>query len=261
MVTLQLRDLGAAYGRRVVLSGIDTPAWHGGEVVSVIGPNAAGKSTLFKRIAGLIDGPGEVLLQGARRGADAIAYLPQDHGATAALTVYETVLLARKQGSGWAVGDAELRLIDEVLASLDLEDIAWRRLGELSGGQRQLASIAQALVREPEVVLMDEPTSALDLHRQIQVLAFMRQLARRRGMLVLIAMHDLNQALRFSDQTLVLHDGTACASGPCETVIGIDLLRRVYRVEARIERCSLGRSQVIVDAVSCATGCAGDAAS
>jgi len=249
MVTLRLRNIGARYGRRLVLSGIDTPVWRGGELVSVIGPNAAGKSTLFKRIAGLVDGPGEVLIEGACKGADSITYLPQDSSASAALTVYETVLLARKQGSGWAVGDAELKLIDEVLAALEIADLAWRRLGELSGGQRQLASIAQALVREPEVLLMDEPTSALDLHRQVQVLGVLRELARGRGMLVMVAMHDLNQALRFSDQTLVVRDGTACASGPCEQVIDVGLLRSVYCVEARIERCSQGRSQVIVDAV------------
>jgi iron complex transport system ATP-binding protein len=110
------------------------------------------------------------------------------------------------------------------------------------------------LVREPEVLLMDEPTSDLDLHRQVQVLDFMRGLARRQGMLVFIAMHDLNQALRFSDKTVVVQHGTVGGSGPCEDVITVDLLRRVYRVEARIERCSRGTSQVIVDAVFEATG-------
>lgn len=249
MLTLRLQDLGARHGSRLTLADISTPVFRGGEVVSVIGPNAGGKSTLFKRMAGLLEGPGQVILEGSRKGMDGICYMPQDSSASAVLTVYESVLLARKQGSGWSVADAQLRLIDEVLASLDIADLASRKLGELSGGQRQLASIAQALVRQPDVLLMDEPTSALDLHRQVQVLDFMRRFARRRGALVLIAMHDLNQVLRFSDQTLVIDDGTAVCSGPCEQVITVDLLRRVYRVEARMERCSQGSRQVIVDAV------------
>ena len=160
-------------------------------------------------------------------------------------------LRARKQhGGGWTVQPEDLVFIDETLASLGIRDIAFRQLGELSGGQRQLASVAQTLVREPEVLLMDEPTSALDLHRQLQVLAFTRELARRRGLLVFIAIHDLNQALRFSDKTLVLANGRLCASGPSSSVISAEMLHEVYQVNARVERCSHGTLQVIVDAVA-----------
>ncbi len=248
MVSLQLKDVGAGYGRTLTVSGVTTPVLTGGEVVAVIGPNAAGKSTLFKRIAGLLKGPGELQLEGSRKGEAGIVYMPQDTSASPVLTVYESVLLARKQhGGGWAVQPEDLALIDETLASLGLRDIAFRQLGELSGGQRQLASIAQTLVRDPEVLLMDEPTSALDLHRQLQVLAFTRELARRRGLLVFIAIHDLNQALRFSDQTLVLANGCLCASGSSRTVISTAMLSEIYQVNARVEPCSRGTLQVIVD--------------
>ncbi|TIU56454.1 MAG: ABC transporter ATP-binding protein, partial [Mesorhizobium sp.] len=118
---------------------------------------------------------------------NAICYMPQDTSANAVLTVYESALLARKQGMGWSVGDDDLACIDETLAALGIADIAFRNVGELSGGQRQLASLAQTLVREPEILLMDEPTSALDLSRQVEVLGLMRELARARGMVVLIA--------------------------------------------------------------------------
>jgi len=250
MVRLQLENIGARYGRDPVISGISTPVFRGGEVVSVIGPNAAGKSTLFKRIAGLLKGPGEMHLDDTRKGLDGICYMPQEINANARLTVYESVLLARKQQSpAWAVHDKDLELIDATLASLGIADLAFRNLGELSGGQRQLVSIAQTLAREPEILLMDEPTSALDLHRQIQVLDFMRRLAREDGMLVFIAIHDLNQALRFSDHALVIADGTAKASGPVREVITEKMLREVYRIDARIERCSMGIGQVIVDGV------------
>jgi iron complex transport system ATP-binding protein len=248
MVTLTLDGLGAGYGTRTILSGVSTPALRGGELVAVLGPNAAGKSTLFRRIAGLVAGAGEVRLQGSRRGAQGICYMPQDSAASPALTVHESLLLARMQGRGLRVGDAELALVERLLAELDLLDIAFRRLGELSGGQRQLAAIAQTLAREPEVLLLDEPTSALDLQRQMQALGCLQRLARRDGLLVLVAMHDLNQALRHADQAIVIADGTLQASGPVRQVITAGLLRRVWRVDARIECCSRGLAQVVVDA-------------
>lgn len=244
MVSLRLEQLGARYGRSIRLSDVTTPAFSAGEVIAVIGPNAAGKSTLLKRIAGLVAGPGRVHSEGR------ISYMPQDSMVSAVLSVYESVLLARKQGSGWRVGDSDLAKIDETIAALGIGTIAFRNIGELSGGQRQLVSLAQTLVREPDILLMDEPTSALDLSRQVEVLSYMRALARRRGMVVLIALHDLNHALRFCDQAIVIANGGMIASGPAAEIVTPDLLRDVYRVEARIEPCSRGIGMVIVDGVT-----------
>ncbi len=247
MVGLTLEGLGARYGKRIVLSGVNTGLLSGGGMTAVIGPNAAGKSTLFKRIAGLTSGPGLVHLSGTAEGKDTICYMPQDTGANAVLTVYESVLLASKQGSGWKVHDSELHEIDHILAALRIDDLAFRSLGELSGGQRQLVSIAQALVRKPEILLMDEPTSALDLFRQVEVLGFMKNLSASSNMAVMIALHDLNHALRYCDNTIVIANGTMIASGLTSDVITQDLLRDVYRVDARIENCSQGRPVIIVD--------------
>lgn len=248
MVSIQLENLGAHYGNRAIISGISTTPFLGGQVVAVVGPNAAGKSTLFKRIAGLIDGPGKVMLEGSKKGLQGICYMPQGLNASARLTVYESVLLARKQLTpGWAVQDEELALVDRILGSLGITELSFRNLGELSGGQQQLVSIAQTLVREPEILLMDEPTSALDMHRQVQVLKFMRALAKAQEIIVFIAIHDLNQALRFADQVLVIAQGTSQGNGPSEEVITVQMLREVYQVEARIEKCARDLSHIIVD--------------
>ncbi|MEH6350628.1 ABC transporter ATP-binding protein [Pseudomonas sp. 3JA] len=248
MVTIRLENLGARYGQRTVIHGVTTAAFVGGQVVAVVGPNAAGKSTLFKRMAGLIDGPGQVVLEGSKKGPQGISYMPQGLNASARLTVYESVLLARKQLTpGWVVHDDELKRVDDILAALGITELSFRNLGELSGGQQQLVSIAQTLVREPEILLMDEPTSALDMHRQVQVLGFMRALARKREVIVFIAIHDLNQALRFADQVLVVADGTAQGSGPSAEVITESMLRKVYKVAARIERCSRGQHHILID--------------
>jgi iron complex transport system ATP-binding protein len=247
MVALALKDVGASYGRFTVLSKVGIDLLQSGSVTAVIGPNAAGKSTLFKRIAGLISGPGLVQLSDTERGDRTICYMPQDTGANAVLTVYESILLSAKQGGGWRVQDSELNEIDAILKALRIEDLAFRGLGELSGGQRQLVSLAQALVRRPEVLLMDEPTSALDLHRQIEVLGFVADLAKKNGMIVLIALHDLNHALRYCESTIVIAKGEMIVSGNTSDVINADMLRDIYKIEARIENCSLGRPLVIVD--------------
>ncbi len=247
MVAIRLEGLGARYGRTQVFDGITTDRLPGGELTAVVGPNAAGKSTLFKRIASLLSGPGIVHVEDVRPERRAVCYMPQDTGANAVLTVYESVLLAAKQGGGWRVAEHELRAIDRLLEDLRISDLAFRDLGALSGGQRQLVAIAQALVRRPEVLLMDEPTSALDLFRQIEVLDFMRRTAASEGMAVLIALHDLNHALRYCTRTMVIAEGRLVASGPTDEVITPAMLRDVYKVAARVECCSEGRPMIVVD--------------
>lgn len=247
MVALTLEGIGARYGRATVFSDITTGPIEGGALTAVIGPNAAGKSTLFKRIAGLMKGDGVVHVDGADAATRPICYMPQDTGANAVLTVYESVLLAAKQGAGWRVAEDELREIDEILASLSIADLAFRDLGALSGGQRQLVAIAQALVRKPKILLMDEPTSALDLYRQIEVLDYMRRLAKKSGIAVLIALHDLNHAMRYCDHAMVVASGRLIANGPTLDVITPAMLSEVYKVDARIETCTQGRPLVIVD--------------
>ena len=248
MVKLALDNVGVRYGRTTVLAEVGIDTLRAGSLTGVIGPNAAGKSSLFKRIAGLVSGPGLVRLSDTANGERAICYMPQDSGVNAVLSVYESLLLSAKQGAGgWRVRDDELAEIDAVLKALRLEPIAFRGLDALSGGQRQLVSLGQALVRKPEVLLMDEPTSALDLHRQIDVLHFVADLARRAGMIVLIALHDLNHVLRYCENTILIADGRMVTSGPTAEVITPAMLRDVYRIEARIETCSRGQPMVIVD--------------
>ena len=249
MVAMRLDNIGACYGSTQVLSDISTERFEAGEVVAVIGPNAAGKSTLFKRIAGLSTGPGSVTLEGEVT-PQSICYMPQDTSCNAALSVFEAIMLARKQGSSLRVSAEDLEIVDDTLAVLGIGGISTRSVGDLSGGQRQLVGIAQALVRMPRILLMDEPTSALDLHRQIEVLSLVRRLAAERNMIIMIALHDLNQVLRFSDKVMVIADGRLHASGTVDEVITPSLLKTVYRVEARIETCSRGERHLIVDDVA-----------
>ncbi|MBO6852024.1 MAG: ABC transporter ATP-binding protein, partial [Marinobacter sp.] len=137
--------------------------------------------------------------------------------------------------------------IETVFATLGIRDLALRSLAEMSGGQRQMVVLAQVLVRQPGLMLLDEPTSALDLHWQLNVLNAVHAATWQRGAIALVASHDLNLALRFCDQVLVLSPGGhACLGRPQDTLTPA-LLARTYGIEARIERCSRGHPIVLAD--------------
>lgn len=246
MVSLQLNAVEARYGRKVVYAEASTPEIAGGHLTALVGANAAGKSTLFRRIAGQLAGKGEVRFVGA--GLHDLRYMPQDTGMTAALSVYESVILALKQGrGGWRMGAGELAAVDEILAGLKITALSGRPLSELSGGQRQLVSIAQTLVSRPRIVLMDEPTSALDLYRQYEVLEYLRLYAADTGSVTILALHDLNQVMRACTMTIAVAEGRIVAAGPTLETLRPELIRQLYGIEARVETCSRGCPMMIVD--------------
>lgn len=245
MVGLTLNKLGARYGRRQILSDASAH-FQGGALTALVGANAAGKSTLFRRIAGQLRGAGTVLISGAE--PHDLRYMPQDTGMTAALTVYESIILALKQGGGgWRLSAEELRAVDNTVGRFNITHLADQQLSELSGGQRQAVSIAQTLVSRPKVVLMDEPTSALDLNRQYEVLESLRLYAEETEAVMVLALHDLNQVMRCCTATLAIGEGRTLAFGPTLEVLTPALIRRLYGIDSRVERCSRGCPMMIVD--------------
>ncbi|KAF1004495.1 MAG: Fe(3+) dicitrate transport ATP-binding protein FecE [Luteibacter sp.] len=245
---LLARGLQVRLGGREILHGIDIGPWRAGEVTALLGPNGSGKSTLLRALAGLVPVHGHVQLGdavvtgAATRGST--VYLPQALPAGVHLRVLESVLAAAHAGSGRKVEPAEAMAL---LASLGIDGLAMLFLDQLSGGQRQLAGLAQALVRRPSVLLLDEPLSALDLNHQLQVMRMVAAETRARGMVTAIVLHDLNVALRFADEAVMLRQGRVEAAGPVAKVISPATVERVYRVTARLEPCSQGRPQLIVD--------------
>jgi len=256
---LEIANLSVTFGSRNVLPDISLPPFSGGELVSLVGPNGAGKTTLLRAIAGLLPASGAVLLDGKdltqvslRERARHVAYMPQTLPHGAALTVLETViaaLLASPTDGGPAT---EIEAARQAAAQLDMLDalpIAGRRLDQLSGGQRQLVGLAQALARKPRVLLLDEPTSALDLRHQHQVMDLARTYARETGAVVITVLHDLQASARISDRMVVLEHGRIVSDGSPRQALTPALLAQVWKVEARIEHCSNGLLQVMVDGV------------
>jgi iron complex transport system ATP-binding protein len=251
---LAVHALTAGYGREDVLHDLSVPALAAGEVTALLGPNGSGKSTLLKALAGLVrPRTGSAVLGGMDltrldhgERARHVVYLPQRLPAAVHLRVFESVLVAAR-ASDTAATDVDLQAIDRLLARLGIAHLALHYLDALSGGQKQLVGLAQALIRHPRVLLLDEPLSALDLNYQFHVMRLLQQETREHGLISLIVLHDLNVALQHADQAVMIHEGRLHAAGAPAAVITPDSLAAVYGVQARVEACSMGRPQVLID--------------
>lgn len=247
---LEGRDLCFAYRSSPVLKNVNVRVAPG--VTAIIGPNAAGKSTLLKCLAGLLAPQGNVSLAeddtarlSSLRQTEAVSYLPQDLSAQATLTVFEAVLLGRLHKLRWRVGSDDVSIVEQLLEEFGLNDLAVRNITELSGGQLQMVSIAQALARQPHVLLLDEPTSNLDLQHQFEICSIIAKLTAARGMSTAMALHDLNVAARFADVIYVLKDGAVHCSGPPADVLTEAMIRDVYHVTANVSVDQDGRPLII----------------
>jgi iron complex transport system ATP-binding protein len=257
---LEIAGLTLGYGRRTILREVSLAPLAGGHITALLGPNGAGKSTLLRGLAGLLPARGSVKLNGQEmvgRSLEArarhITYMPQSLPQGVALTVMEALVGALKASPPGAGGMAVSgrQAAEQALALLEqlgIAHLALVGLDRLSGGQRQMAGLAQALVRKPEVLLLDEPTSALDLRYQLQVMRLVQQLTREKGLVTVVVLHDLGLAARFADHIVVLGEGTLRAEGEPERTLTPGLLAEVYGVSGRVERCSLGHLQVMADA-------------
>jgi iron complex transport system ATP-binding protein len=211
-----------------------------GQVLAILGTNGAGKTTLLKclnriltPIAGTVlinEEPISTLSRNAL--AQKMGYVEQQRNGLRT-TVFNTVLLGRKPYIRWDITQNDVEIASQALETLGLSDFALRYLDELSGGEQQKVIIARALAQEPEVLLLDEPTSSLDLKNQLEVLNLIRQISRERGIAAVVAMHDLNLALRFADRFILLKDKTVYAAGGSE-VMTPDNIEAVYTVPVTI---------------------------
>ena len=250
---LRVGDVAVGYTRgRPVVSDVSLAPVPPGALVALVGPNGAGKSTLLRGLAGLLPLSGNLSLGATDLAAAPLAararilgYVPQALPRGTAFSVFEGVLSALR-ASSTGPGDPRRRAV-AALERLGVLDLALTRLDRLSGGERQLAALAQALAREPRLLLLDEPTSALDLRHALIVMSLVREVARERGGIVVAVLHDLALACRFCDRIVVLDRGRVAADGAPEAAVTPEILRRVYGVEASLERSRAGHLQVVVE--------------
>lgn len=252
-MSLSIEGLSLAYGSKQIMHNLSLPLIPPGSLVAVLGANAVGKSTLLKAMAGLLDYSGQIFLYKQslptltqQQRMQMIGYLPQLLPQLSTLMAYELVYSAARAAGNLAGEQIEER-VDGIFERLDIKALALREMREMSGGQRQMVGLAQVLVRAPQLLLLDEPTSALDLYWQLNVLEAIREETEKKEVIAFVASHDLNLALRFCDQILLLAQGGALAIGRPEQVLDAERLRIAYGIEGRIESCSQGYPIVLAD--------------
>jgi len=249
-VTLTVRGLSFSYGDREILHDVSFSTAPG-EVLGIAGPNGCGKTTLIKCIDRIFEPGGRVEFGGKDMAdlstteiAQLIAYVPQALTIGMAMSVFETILLGRRPYIRWSVSDADLERVSAVIAELAIQHLAFRKMTQISGGERQKVMIARAMVQDPSLLLLDEPTSALDLRHQLEVMELVRRVARDKEASVLMAVHDLNLASRFCDRLMIMKEGRIVAMGTPSELLTRELIRDVYEVDAVISGES-GYLQVI----------------
>ena len=243
---MRLRVIGIEfkYNSTEVLSNVEFSIGEG-EFLSIIGPNGAGKTTLLKVIVRLLKPrKGIVYIDGknlwdlsSREVARKLAYASTITSEGFQVTALDYVLTARYPHHGTATlweRKEDVELAEKVLRRLGIEDLASRRLDQLSSGELQRVIIARILVQEPEVILVDEPTAHLDLRYRLGVMKTLHKLAVEDGKTVVVALHDLELAARYSDKIILLHKGEIVAVGKPEEVLKEENVERTYGVEVKI---------------------------
>lgn len=253
---LEVRELRVAYRKQPIIPDLTLQPLREGQVISLLGPNGSGKSTLLKSLAGLLPlQHGTVMLDGVdlnrinfEKRAQSVVYLPQSLPASVHLRVLESVLVAAKASAlSDEAGPVEIEDVLRLLQRLGIEHLSMHYLDQLSGGQKQLVGLAQALIRRPRLLLLDEPLSALDLNYQFHVMDLLSQETHDHGLITVIVLHDLNVALRHSDYCVLIKRGQLLGEGRPQDVITAPALAEGYGVETRIEPCSRGMLQVVID--------------
>lgn len=243
-MSIDVQGLSVHYGARPVLRDISLSA-RAGRVLGIVGPNGSGKSTLVKAVAGLLKASGRIRFNGSEARPKSVGYMPQDLQTPMALTVLEVVLLGRLAELGLTVSADDLEAVRQVLQLLGMEALAGRYLSELSGGQRQMVFLAQALVSQPTVLLLDEPISALDICHQLEVLEVVRAMTLERGLCTLMVLHDLNAAARFADDVAMLREGCLVGCGDPKDVLTVENIVTGFGVEAEALTCIDGTGVLI----------------
>jgi zinc/manganese transport system ATP-binding protein len=250
---VEARHAAVSFGTRLVWSDA-TFAIEPGEFVAVLGPNGAGKSTLARALLGLVPlSAGELRVLGLapRRGNPAIGYVPQRRPVDRELRLAGTEFVRLGwEGHRWGVGLPGRRArdvsgrVERAIAAVGAESYADGPIGTMSGGEIQRLLLAQAVVGEPRLLILDEPLASLDVRNQLAVAQLVSELARSRGIAVMLIAHDVNPLLPVVDRVLYVARGQLAIGVPRE-VITSERLSALYDATVEVLRDSRGRLFVV----------------
>ncbi len=212
-------------------------------ITTIIGPNGCGKSTLLKAISkNLTYKKGMITMDGinikkitSKQFSKSLALLPQNPQVPDDFTVKELLSFGRYPYIKFArrMSPNDHKVVNWALKKTDMKGFKCRRLKSLSGGERQRAWIAMALAQEPNILLLDEPTTYLDIAHQFEVLELIKEINKKMKMTIIMVLHDINHAARYSDDVIVMKKGKVVKHGPVLETINQDMMEDVFELTGK----------------------------
>lgn len=241
---ISCKNLKVGYEEKVIIENLSLSIKKG-EVVSIIGPNGCGKSTLLKTLSRIIKPmSGGIYIQNesiknlkSKHISQKVCLLSQHNDAPGDLTVEELVYFGRIPHKKWYESKTKS---DEEIVNWAIENTGLKRykntpINSLSGGERQRAYIAQALCQKPDILLLDEPTTYLDISYQLEVMELVREINEKFNITIVMVLHELNQASKYSDRLVIMKDGEVVSDGCPRDVINKETIKQVYKIECDID--------------------------
>lgn len=240
---VELKKIFKTYGDKVILDDLSITI-EKGKITSFIGENGAGKSTLLSIIARLMkSNGGEILLEGRNiydieesEIAKKVSVLKQANNINIKLTIRELVSFGRFPYTKGRLKKEDERIINEAISYLGLEDIQYKYIDEISGGQKQRAFIAMVVAQNTEYILLDEPLNNLDMKHSVQIMKILRRLVDELGKTIILVIHDINFASCYSDNIVALKDGKIIDYGNTNEVIQSDNLKHIFDMDFNIQQ-------------------------
>ena len=241
---LKVKNLNAGYGHKTVISDAEFEI-NNGEIISIVGPNGCGKSTLLKTIAGHLEVMGgsividnkELSSYSLKSLAKKIGCLNQANLSPNDMTVERLVYFGRIPYHRFGISktpEQDRKAVALAMESTGVLPYRHRTLSTLSGGERQRVWIALALAQEPDYLLLDEPTTYLDICYQLEVLELLRHLNAEHNITIVMVLHDLNQAVKYSNRIIMMRQGSVYKFGTPDEVITQQSLKDVFSLECDI---------------------------
>lgn len=258
---MRVKDLSFAYGKKSVLHNLSFSIPEG-KITTILGANGCGKSTLFSLMTkNLLPDRGRIFLQKKNIGgmsigdfAKQVAIVHQYNTAADDITVRQLVSLGRtpyhkvfgsgKYGAFSTDKKEDAKWIDHALKVTNLEELSDREMGQLSGGQRQRVWIAMALAQNTKLLFLDEPTTYLDIRYQLDILRLIKRLNEEFAITIVMVLHEINQAMHYSDEIIGLKDGQMLVQGAPDEVITSAILEQLYGV--RLDIAEVGGSHYVL---------------
>ena len=238
------KNLTVGYEDRIIIEDLNLSIKQG-EIISIIGPNGCGKSTLLKTLSRMIDPKsGTVYLEDVELKSiknklisQKVCLLSQHNNAPSDLTVEQLVYYVRLPHKKWyeSKNEEDQKIVDWAIEQTGLTRYKDKPIGALSGGERQRAYIAQALCQQPTILLLDEPTTYLDISYQLELMELIQAINKKLNITVVMVLHELNQASRYSDRLIIMNQGTIISDGAPNHIINQHTIESVYRIECDID--------------------------